>query len=203
MGGSWKSEEQQAAIAGHVFSHPLRVRILEVLNELEMSPSQFLQSGAIPEDLPLPGVAYHFRELEKFGCLEIVREVPRRGAMEHVYRGMAAAFFSDEEWARLRGGQRHRISQVALRGMVARADGAMMAGTFDARLDRHLTWMPLNLDTRGWREMMVNLTRAFVEAQAIGRAAAIRLAASGEEPIPATVGLLGFESPPRPAPLTP
>lgn len=203
MGGSGESEEQRAAIAGHVFSHPLRVRIFEVVNEVDMSPSQFLQSGAVPEDLSLPGVAYHFRALEKFGCLEIIREIPRRGVMEHVYRGCGALSFNDEEWAELSDAERQRISRMLIRGIVARADGAMIAGTFDARLDRHVTWMPIELDERGWKEMMLSLMAAFSKADAIRRRAAIRLAESGEEPIPATVGFLGFESPATPAPLTP
>lgn len=203
MGGSGLDTEQEAAIAGAVFNHPLRVRIFEVVNEVDMSPSQFLHSGVVPKDLPLSGVAYHFRELEKYGCLEIVKEIPKRGAMEHVYRGRGAFYFNNDEWAQMPDSERHRVSRMLIRGIVARADGAMMAGTFDARPDRHVTWMPVKLDERGWREMMECLTAAFAEADEIRRLAETRLAQTDEEPIPATVGFLGFESPATPTPLTP
>ena len=87
-----------------VLKHPLRVRILEVLNEGPRSPSQFVEEGLIPKEhfttyqQALSLASYHFRELEKEGCLEVVESIPRRGAIEHVYRGMARIFFDAGEF---------------------------------------------------------------------------------------------------------
>ncbi len=61
----------------------------------------------------------------------------------------------------------------------------------------------MKVDERGWTELMDNLMAAFIEAKEIRRRAENRLAETGEEPIRATAGLLGFESPAPPAPLTP
>jgi hypothetical protein len=82
--------------------------------------------------------------------------------------------------------------------LVARADGAMRAGTFDARTDRHLVWMPMQLDDRGWDDLMSTLATCYAEVEQIRHDAKKRLAASESEPIPTTFGLLGFESPPPP-----
>jgi hypothetical protein len=187
--------------------HPLRVRILEALNEGPRSPSQFVEEGLIPKEhfstyqQALSLASYHFRELEKEGCLEVVESIPRRGAVEHVYRGMARVYFDDAEFEGLPQGTRSKLSRISLQGLVARADRAVREGTFDERADRHLTWMPMQLDERGWKEVIATLATTFGELTQIRHDACDRLAASGEEVLPATVAMLGFESPPPP-PLT-
>lgn len=187
-----------------VLKHPLRVRILEVLNEGPRSPSQFVEEGLIPKQhfsnyqQALSLASYHFRELEKEGCLEIVESIPRRGAIEHVYRGMARVFFDDAEFEAMPQPTRHKLSRISLQGLIARADRAFSEQTFDARVDRHLTWMPMQLDERGWKEVIATLATTFGELTQIRHDARDRLAASGEEVVPATVGMLGFESPAPP-----
>lgn len=74
----------------------------------------------------------------------------------------------------------------------------MLAHTFDARLDRHLSWLALIVDERGWSELMAALAGALGEVENIRHEARDRLAASGEAVVPVTIGLLGFESPPPP-----
>lgn len=188
----------------NAIKHPLRVRILEVLNESPRSPSQFVEEGLIPREAfnsyqqALSLASYHFRELEKEGCLEIVESIPRRGAVEHVFRGLARVFVDDAEFEEMDRESRRRLSRISLQGMVARADRAIAEDTFDARADRHLTWMPMQLDERGWHEVIARLAATFEDLTQIRRDASDRLAASGEKVIPATVAMLGFESPPPP-----
>lgn len=191
-----------------VLKHPLRVRILEVLNEGPRSPSQFVEEGLIPKEhfstyqQALSLAAYHFRELEKEGCLEVIESIPRRGAVEHVYRGMSPRiYFSDAEFEAMPLETRRKLSRISLQGLIARADRAISTETFDARSDRHLTWVPMQLDERGWNEVIATLAATFGELTQIRHDAKDRLAASGEEVVPATVAMLGFESPP-PSPLT-
>jgi hypothetical protein len=192
-----------------VLKHPLRVRILEVLNEGPRSPSQFVEEGLIPKEhfstyqQALSLAAYHFRELEKEGCLEVIESIPRRGAVEHVYRGMSPrVYFSDAEFEAMPLETRRKLSRISLQGLIARADRAISTETFDARSDRHLTWVPMQLDERGWNEVIATLAATFGELTQIRHDAKDRLAASGEEVVPVTVAMLGFESPPPP-PLTP
>ncbi len=99
-------------------------------------------------------VAYHFRELAQYGCLTVVEENKRRGSIEHVYRGIARAYFSDADWASLEPEERIKISKAIIQGLIARADEAIMAKTFEAREDRHLSWIAMNLDEQGWKEMV-------------------------------------------------
>jgi hypothetical protein len=208
MEGTEAAGKKRSATICTVLKHPLRVRILEVLNEGPRSPSQFVEEGLVPKDhfttyqQALSLASYHFRELEKEGCLEVVESIPRRGAVEHVYRGMSPrVFFSDAEFEAMPQSTRRQLSRISLQGLIARADRAISTETFDARPDRHLTWVPMQLDERGWEEVIAALAATFGELTQIRHDAKDRLAASGEEVVPATVAMLGFESPPPP-PLT-
>jgi DNA-binding transcriptional ArsR family regulator len=184
--------------------HPLRVRILEVLNEGPRSPSQFVEEGLVPKEhytsyeQALSLASYHFRELEKDGCVTVVESIPRRGALERVYEGNALVYLTDAEFEEMSRARRQKLSRISFQGLVARADSAMRADTFDARTDRHLTWMPMPLDERGWAELMTALGGCFGEVEQIRHDARDRLATSGEESISVTFGMLGFESPPPP-----
>jgi hypothetical protein len=204
MGEQEPEPKKRAATIFNALKHPLRVRILEVLNEGPRSPSQFVEEGLIPKEAynsyqqALSLASYHFRELEKEGCLEIIESIPRRGAVEHVYRGLARVFVDDAEFEAMDAASRRRLSRISLQGMIARADRAIAEDTFDARADRHLTWMTMQLDERGWSEAIARLAATFEELTQIRRDAGDRLAASGDEVIPATVAMLGFESPPPP-----
>jgi DNA-binding transcriptional ArsR family regulator len=63
-------------------SNEVRARALELLAEGAQSPKLI----AAELELDLRSVAYHVRVLEKLGCIELVETLPRRGAVEHVYR---------------------------------------------------------------------------------------------------------------------
>ena len=192
-------EEQESAATAVVLRHPIRVYILEVLNETDMSPSQFLKARVAPRHLmpSLSHVAYHFRKLAESGCLEIVTDPEMGAARASRYRGTAREFFTEEEWAKLSERERRSMSKALLQGLLARANGAAMAGTFDARLDRHLSCVSLELDERGWGELTKSLAAALRETERIRKAAIERLRGSDEKSFPATVGVLAFESRPR------
>jgi len=62
-------------------AHPLRVEILGALEHRTASPNELAgELGA-----PLGNVSYHVRQLAAAGLLRLVREIPRRGAVEHYY----------------------------------------------------------------------------------------------------------------------
>ena len=60
-------------------SHPLRVRILAMLDERKASPNQL--AGWLGASLGT--VAYHVRTLEQLALIELVDETRVRGAVEH------------------------------------------------------------------------------------------------------------------------
>jgi len=197
-------DQKRADTICAVLKHPLRVRILEILNEGPKSPSQFVEEGLVPEEhyssyqQALSLASYHFRALERDGCLKVVAAIPRRGALEHVYEGKARVYFTDAEFEEMPLPQREQLSRISFQGLVARADGAMRAGTFDRRTDRYLVWVPMPLDERGWDELSAAQTQCFGQVEQIRHDAKERLAVSGEESISVTFGMLGFESPPPP-----
>jgi hypothetical protein len=179
--------------------HPVRTRILEVLNEHDMSPVGFVTEGHADRYFgrrpTVSHVAYHFRELVQFGCLEEVARRQVRGSVETTYRGVARGEFDDDAWATLSEVQKRELSRVVAQGLIARIDGAVTSETFDSRDDRHLSWFALHLDERGWREAGAVLADAFTSLTAVESDAAARLAGSGEEGMTVTAGLLLFESP--------
>ncbi len=63
-------------------SNDVRAHALELLAEGARSPKQI----SVELKLDLRSVAYHVRVLKKLGCIELVETLPRRGAVEHVYR---------------------------------------------------------------------------------------------------------------------
>src|SRR3954468_9098512 len=76
-------------------SHPLRVRILALLEERTASPVEL--AGRLGATLGT--TAYHVRTLERIGLIELVRETRVRGAVEHHYRAKERPTISDEAWA--------------------------------------------------------------------------------------------------------
>lgn len=185
--------------------HPLRVRILEITNERDISPSAFVDEGLQPKGINftsrahgLSHASYHFRELEKAGCVEVVETFQRRGATEHIYRGIARVEFTTEEFGGMPKKQRQMFSRVAMQALVARVDGAMSADTFDSRADRFLVMMPLELDGQGWNEFIGLLDGCYSEVKRINEGSKDRLSGSGDDVMPATYGMLGFPSPPPP-----
>jgi DNA-binding transcriptional ArsR family regulator len=79
-----RMDSPEAQVA-RILSHPLRPRILQILAVRgEASPNEI----AAELDVPLGTLSYHTRLLRDSGWIELVREVPRRGAVEHFYRAV-------------------------------------------------------------------------------------------------------------------
>jgi DNA-binding transcriptional ArsR family regulator len=173
-------------------SHPMRARILVILNERVASPNEIAESI----DERLPNVSYHVRALLELGCIELVDTAQRRGAIEHYYRAVIRPFFSDRDWKRIPRSARQAISDTALEIVWADVSDAIKAGTFDARPDRYLTHSPMVLDEQGWREMAAVMAKAFAEAEKVKSRSAGRLKRSKEDGVPTRVVLMQFESPP-------
>jgi hypothetical protein len=147
----YRGRSQSSASRSAHLLHPLPSR--GRWYERDISPVQFLLEGLLPPgesfksyQAALSHVAYHFRCPEKAGCVELIDSQQRRGATEHIYRGKAKVFFTDEEFARLPISQRRTLSRTTFQGLIARVDSAMDHETFDKREDRHLTWTPATLD---------------------------------------------------------
>src|SRR5918994_1212816 len=156
-------------------SHPMRARILVILNERVASPNEIAELI----DERLPNVSYHVRALLDLGCIELVSTAQRRGAIEHYYRAVVRPFFSDRDWKRLPRSGRQAISDVALQVVWQVISEAIKAGTFESRPDRHLSHSSFVLDDEGWKEMTNLFAGVLAEAQRIESTSAKRLRESG------------------------
>jgi hypothetical protein len=188
-----------------ILSHPLRVRMLEIANEFDVSAVSFVRGGYartlldhLDEGTAVSQVAYHFRKLLKAGCVEVVEHHVRRGAVENVYRGVARVFLDTAEWKAVDPDRRREITSVTLQALMARAESAVLEGTFDARDDRWLAWVQMSLDEQGWDEICELCTRMMDDVERVREAAEQRLGRAGEpvRTTPFTWGMLSFESPP-------
>ena len=129
-------------------AHPLRIRMLTVLNERVTSPSEL--AGELDE--PIGNVSYHMRTLADLGMVELVRTEPRRGAVEHYYRAVERPHLPAQDWATLPASVRRSFSDVAGRQVLDDFLAAAKASSLEregARVNR----LELKLDAKGWEEI--------------------------------------------------
>jgi DNA-binding transcriptional ArsR family regulator len=170
--------------------HPLRQRLLAILNERVASPNELAkETGA-----PLGNVSYHVRLLADLECVELVKTEPRRGAVEHYYQATIAPWFDKESWGNLPASVRSGASSTSLSIIVDEAAAAMRAGTFDSRADNHVSRSTLMLDEEGWKELAGLLDDLLERALQLKAESANRAVESNTEGdlIPCTMVLMHF-----------
>src|SRR3954454_2004541 len=127
-------ETSEARIA-KALAHPLRAKILQRLGERVASPGEL----AVEFGASLGVVSYHVRMLRDYDCVELVRTEPRRGALQHFYRGTARPSLDAEQWRRLPAGLRKELSGETLQQLVDDLAAAADAGQLE---DIHLVVTP-------------------------------------------------------------
>jgi DNA-binding transcriptional ArsR family regulator len=127
--------------------HPMRVRILALLQERTASPRELAQWL----DATLGTVAYHVRALHDLGLLELVRTTQVRGAIAHHYRARERPRVSDEAWAAASPLVKQAAVGATLQTTDDYARASADAGGFD-RDEAHLTRRNLRLDANGWKQ---------------------------------------------------
>jgi DNA-binding transcriptional ArsR family regulator len=173
--------------------HPLRVKILEVVQLRKASPSELtdlLQA-------PLGNVAYHVRVLEKCGCIEQVATARRRGAVEHYFRARPRSYIGHQDWRKVPKSLRDAVTGASLGTFFDKAADALEAGTMDARDDTTLNWMPMAVDEAGWAEVTAVFEAVTNRLEAIHELCRRRMERSEEEPTALVVGMAAFEPAPN------
>jgi hypothetical protein len=193
--GDLETQAAKLARLAVVYADELRMKIVTEAYMREVSPKlvhEEFGGGSVSR------VAQHFDRLAESDWLTLAREETggaRRGAVEHFWRAPELVIFEDETWAALPASMRASFSWVTFEQLTERVSAAIIAGTFDARSDRHLSWTPVMLDLLGWERLIVAADVAFRTVLEEQDRANRRLAESGEESLLATAALAVFESP--------
>lgn len=174
-------------------SHPLRVHILDTLGEGTASPSDLAREVGVDVNY----VAYHFKELEKLGYVELVDTQQRRGAVEHYYRARTKVLLEDHAWERVplplkRGFVAHLLQLIA-----TDLREALETGSFQAR-ESHLSRTRFLVDEKGWDDLSTALRDTLEQVLTIQAECSERLkCADRGTAVPVAVSIAGFEIPPR------
>ena len=173
-------------------SHPLRMRLLARLNEGVASPKQM--ADEFGESVPL--VAYHMRVLRELECVEVVKQVQRRGALETFYRPLMRAALPEDDFGSLPASVRQSLVGTILQETVKVNRAALEAGTLAADDDVHVTLTFLELDDKGWAKLNRRLAAVIDEAAELQAKAM----ASGKQPLRRTaLAMQHFDRAPGPA----
>jgi DNA-binding transcriptional ArsR family regulator len=139
-------------------AHPLRVKILDHLNDGEWSPRE-LQTEL---DEGLSQVSYHVKVLRDFELIEMTRTEPRRGAVEHYYRAIERAFVPSGMASHIPKSAQRIIGDGILEKIDKDVCASLESGKFYARDDWHTSWTPADLDDQGCQDAE-KLADQFVE----------------------------------------
>jgi DNA-binding transcriptional ArsR family regulator len=172
-------------------SHPLRVRILAMLDERTASPNQL--AGWL--EASLGTVAYHVRTLLQLGLIELVDETRVRGAVEHHYRSVPRPTVTADAWAQASPIAKQAAVGSSLDVISEYARTSAAAGGFD-RPDAQLRRLLLRLDARGFAQLSKACEKLFERLDKIEADAAKRIGSDphGEDVVETGMGVLLFEA---------
>lgn len=159
------------------YAHPLRIRILSVLDNRVASPSE------IAEELgtPLSNTSYHVRQLAALGLVELVDRAARRGAIEHYYTASVRPTITDEGWAKLPQIVKRAHFGGILQTAIAHIVSAAEAGGFD-RDDIHYSRTTGQLDEEAWADVAEELATVLRRIEQIVEESEARVANDPERP---------------------
>ena len=172
-------------------SHPLRVRILAMLQQRKASPVEIARMM----DTSLGTISYHVRCLLQLGLIELVGETRRRGAVEHHYKALSKLVITDEAWSRARPIAKQAAVGSTLQMIGELASASAAAGGFD-RSDAALVRDTLRVDAEGWSELSAACTAFQEQIRRIESEAAARIGGDphAEGVVEAAVVYLLFEA---------
>ena len=165
-------------------------RVGLILNEGKASAEMISREIGVPAEAVRRRLGY----LERAGLIVAVEGSVEGGPTEVFYRP-DTDIVDEERWALMDAAERQAISRQVADLTIAEIDQAIELGTFDARVDRHLSRMPLLVDEQGWRELVALQERTFRASARIQAESAERLERSRRRGIPASNVQALFEVP--------
>lgn len=171
-------------------AHPLRVRILGLLEHRTLSPKQL--SGEL--SLPVENVSYHVRTLRRLGFIKLVRTRQVRGTIEHYYDLVAPPRMTAQAWSELPGIVKEAMTGANL-GQISDIVNRAAAEDGFARAESHLQRMPFTLDEEGFKAASDVLSEALERIEKIERDSRKRIAGGRSEPVPVVSVVMLFDAP--------
>jgi DNA-binding transcriptional ArsR family regulator len=179
---------------GHWFvkalAHPLRIEILEILNEREASPREM----SVALDAPLSSVSYHVGVLSECGCVEEMRSKPKRGALEHFYRATSRSSIGHQDVRQVPRAIRNMATGSSLDSFLQQAYAAIGAGKVDDPDDTLWSCMHLAVDEAGWQRVAEIGKEALAECEEAAAKSRQRARKTGKPLVPMIVALAAFET---------
>lgn len=174
-----------------ILADDLSMEILAALNDADLSIAGF--HGQFAPNVSQWAVRYRFARMMELGWIAVVRKVKRRAIHEHIYRATKPAI-TDEIWTGAPDALTKSKPWRKFERFSDLAKEAIIAGSFDLRDNRHLSWSIVNLDQVGWQNAISDLegAREVIEME---REGARKRIADGAKPLTMTVALGAYESP--------
>jgi AcrR family transcriptional regulator len=181
--------DQEACAAANGDGRGAGTRAYEPLHRMLLSQmTVILAGGEIGRDelvrqlgRPVDEVNRGLEELLDADLVTITGTTPSPSE-EQLYRAKGS-WLREEAWAQMSLAERQDLSRLIGRIISGELDLALETGTFDDRLDRHLTRMPLLVDEQGWRQLAAIHARALNESIEVQTEATERLSQTNKPPI--------------------
>lgn len=173
------------------YAHPLRMEIMELLDDRVASPSQ------ISEELgsALSLTSYHVRQLASWGLVKLVRRRQVRGSIEHFYTAVVRPTVYDETWAKIPPIVRRALVGSSISQLGRELSTAVERGGFDPD-DMHFTRTRLTLTPEGWQAVVRELASMLDRIDHLKEAETEKLTADPTATrVEATLAMVLFESP--------
>lgn len=184
-----KREDVELRLA-KAMAHPVRVKALELMNERPIAPVEVSDEIGVA----LSNVSYHFRTLVELDCIEATATEQVRGSIKTTYKSKVRLMFDDMVWESLSQQAKSGITTTFLKALMTRTSDALDAGTFDSSKTPHISVSTVRVDWEGWDEISGMLETTLNRISEIQSESAER-GVEPDERFPATIGMLGFESP--------
>lgn len=168
-----------------IFADDLYMQILAELNKSDLSIKQFHREFA--SSATEWTVRYRFNKLEELAFLAVVDKVQKGGAQEFIYRATKPAVDS-RLWSDVPGALQKTKTWKTFEHLSALVKEAIVAGTFDLRDDRHMSWLIVNLDREGFGNVVADMEKLPTLMREEERGAKKRIDA-GARPLAMVVGL--------------
>jgi DNA-binding transcriptional ArsR family regulator len=172
-------------------SHPIRIRLLSMLDEEPSSPVIL----AAKLDQPLGTIAYHVRTLYDLGLLKLVSTRQRRGATEHYYETTAHPRSTPEAWDAMDGVSKQRVLTALLDRANQLATRSAAAGGFDGD-DIHCTSTSLKLDRQAMAELVGDVQELLGKIDRLEAESAERIKKDPDSKLDVGVTMMVFEATP-------